>query len=132
MVERLKPFAGTKFDIGHSKYGREEWDFLWLFEPLPAAAGWLFLDWVPGSLPHPGVFRKVNWTMKPHVYGTANVSNVVIELSPENRKKLLPAATALAEALSAVGIDAGIGADQPINWVSTTADAIHILVGPKE
>jgi hypothetical protein len=80
IVEKLKPFAGTKFDIGHASNGREQWDLLWVLEPLFAKAEWMFVDWVPGPLPHPGVFPKLNWTMQRRVYGVANVSNVSIEL----------------------------------------------------
>lgn len=131
IVDKISPFAGTKFDVAHSKYGREEWDFLWWLEEIPAKASWVFVNWNPGPLPHPGTFPKRNWTMQPHMYGVSNVSNVVIELSPEGRDALLPAATAFAEALNEAGIEAAV-ALPGINWISATKDAIHILVGPKE
>lgn len=78
IITKLSPFKGTKFDVAHSERGREEWDFVWWLEEMPAKAGWVFVDWNPGPLPHPGNFRKLNWTMRRHVYGVANVSNVVI------------------------------------------------------
>jgi hypothetical protein len=132
IIAKISPFAGTKFDIGHSKRGREEWDFLWQFEEVPAKAGWEFVEWAPNPNPHPsGVFRKYNWTGQLRVYGEANVSNVVIELEPENRDRLLPAATALVDALNEIGISASV-AQVRINEISATRDAIHILVGPKE
>jgi hypothetical protein len=126
LIEQLTPFSGTKFDIAHAPVGREQWDFLWQLEPIFQKAGWTFVDWVG-----PKVFGKLNWTMTPHQYGIANVSNVDIELSPENRDKLLPAAQALADALNSIGIAATVQ-PQPISGVSTTTDAIHILVGAKE
>lgn len=131
IVEKLKPFAGTKFDIGHAASGREQWDFLWQLEPLFSKAGWIFVDWNPGPLPHGGVFGKVNWTMQRHVYGVANVLNVSIELSPESREQLLPAANAVVEALNSAGI-AAVVERHPISGVSITNDAIHILVGEKQ
>jgi hypothetical protein len=79
-VERIAPFRGTKFDIGHAREGREQWDFLWDLEPLLDKAGWVFIDWQG-----PQMFPKLNWTMKPHWYGIANVLNVAIELDPERR-----------------------------------------------
>lgn len=136
LIEKIKPFAGTKFDIGHAASGREQWDFLWVLEPLFSQAGWIFVDWNPGPLPlpgqsRPGVFGKLNWTMQQHVYGVANVSNVSIELSPEFRDKLLPAANALASALKEIGIATTVE-DHPISGVSATKDAIHFLVGERE
>jgi hypothetical protein len=69
--------------------------------------------------------------MQYHLYGEANVSNLDIELSPEKREKLLPAAQALAEALNEIGIATTI---QPvvISGSSLNADAIHILVGERQ
>jgi hypothetical protein len=131
ILEKLAPFTGTKFAVGHIEFGREHCDFLWVLEEILAKAGWAFVDWFPGTLPHPGVFRKTNWTMQRHTYGVANVSNVVLELEPANREALLPAAKALADALNEIGIRAALP-EVHINPVSMTKNAIHILVGPKE
>ncbi len=128
IVEKLSPFAGTKFDIGHAPRGREQWDFLWQLEPVFARAGWIFVDWDGQKF---SAFGKPNWTMQIRQYGYANVSNAAIELTPENRETLLPAAQALVEALDGVGIIARIE-PHPISGVSNTADAIHFLVGNKE
>jgi hypothetical protein len=123
IVEAIKSFSGTQFDIGHAPVGREQWDFLWQLEPVFPKAGWVFVDWKG-----PQVFAKLNWTMTPHWYGVANVLNVSIEMAPSNRDKLLPAAQALARALNAIGIVTtldGVGTD------SANDDAIHFLVGEK-
>jgi hypothetical protein len=69
--------------------------------------------------------------MEPHTYGLANVLNVSIELNPETRGQLLPAAEALAAGLSVIGIAAQVE-DHPISGTSDNAEAIHILVGNKE
>jgi hypothetical protein len=126
VVEKLRPFGRTKFDIAHANVGREQWDFLWQLEPIFSKAGWIFADWVGLN-----VFGKINWTLQMHVYGLANVSNVSIELSPEGRDKLLPAANALVEALNEIGIVTRLE-EPPISGVSGTTDAIHVLVGAKE
>ena len=125
IIASLKPFAGTKFDIGHAPSGREQWDFLWLLEPVFPKADWVFVNWEG-----PQKFSKLNWTMEWHWYGVANVLNVSIELTPEHRSKLLPAAEALAKVLNDIGIAAEVE-DHPISGTSATADAIHILVREK-
>jgi hypothetical protein len=73
-VDAIAPFKGTKFDMGHAPVAREQWDFAWQLEPLMAKAGWEFVEWSGGNN-----FPKLNWTMKPHLYGVANVTNVSIE-----------------------------------------------------
>ena len=124
-IEKIKPFAGTKFDIGHAPDGREQWDFLWDVEPEFQKAGWVFVDWRG-----PQVFGKLNWTMQQHLYGVANVLNVSVEMSPESRDKLLAAAEALAAVLNGIGIAATV---EPFIVSSTSAntDALHFLVGEK-
>jgi hypothetical protein len=124
-IEKLKPFAGTKFDIGHARIGREHWDLLWRLEPLFPQADWVFVNWVGD-----GFFGKIPWTMVGRIYGEANVSNISIELSPENRERLLPAATALADVLNEIGLAAQVE-PQLIASRSQTTDAIHVLVGDR-
>ena len=68
--------------------------------------------------------------MQPHWYGFANVLNVSIEMHPDHREALLPAAEALCKALNEIGITASV-AEKLIGAISTTADAIHVLVGEK-
>ena len=89
-------------------------------------AGWVFVDWKG-----PKAFEKLNWTMQPHVYGVANASNVSIELNPEYRERLMPAANAIATALNDVGIDAVVEGGI-VGSSSGNIDAIHVLVGAKE
>jgi len=126
IVEKIEQFRDTKFDVGHNPIGREQWDLAWQLEPIFPKAGWIFIDWIGGK-----TFSKLNWTMTPHTYGVANVSNISIELTPEYREKLLPAANALADALNGIGIAATVEAN-PISGASTTPDAVHLLIGAKE
>jgi len=126
IVEKIRPFAETTYVVGHAPVGREQWDFAWVLEPLISSAEWFPRDWIGGQ-----TFRKVNWTGQAHTYGVANVSNVTIELNPQHRDALLPAANALVDALNAVGIAAKVE-DHPISGTSMTTDAIHLLIGAKE
>ena len=66
--------------------------------------------------------------MNPHKYGIANVENVTIELAPESREQLMPAATALANAFKQIGIDATVTGK---NNSSTNAGVIDLLLGAK-
>ena len=122
LTEKIKPFAGTKFDVGHPRVDREVWDFLWRLEPAIAAAGWVQIDWIGGA-----VFKKNAWPGDPW-YGEMGVNNVSIEVRPESRAKLMPAAEALSAALEAIGIKATTGDN---NNSSQNDDAIHLIVGPK-
>lgn len=127
ITEKIAPFQGTNFVVGHAPLSaREQWDLAWQLEPLIAGAGWFPKDWIGGN-----TFQKRNWTGVSHWYGVANVSNVVIELTPQFRDARLPAATALVEALNAVGITAKVE-DHPISGTSMIHDAIHLLIGAKE
>jgi hypothetical protein len=128
MIEKLKPFAGTKYDIGHPRENaREVWDFMWNFEQVLIDAGWDHIDWEGGI-----IFQKGgDWPGSPrkYWYGEANVSNVSIEVRPQHRDTLMPAANALANAFNVVGITA-------VTWDNNNAsineDVVHILVGRKE
>ena len=80
-MDAIKPFAGTKFDMGHAPVGREQWDFAWQLEPLMSQAGWLCVEWTSAT----GRFSKLNWTMNPHRYGVANVENAQNNSHPLTR-----------------------------------------------
>jgi hypothetical protein len=128
-VEKLKPFAGTKVDIGHGPDGfREQLDFIWRLEPCFINAGWTFMEWDV----EPRMQRWPAWgtPRRPHWYGIATVLNVTIELNPESREKLLPVAQALTDALNDIGITTTIEA-RPISSRSRNMDTIHFLVGEK-
>ena len=122
LIEKIRPFAGTKFDVGHGLDDREQMDFMWRLEPAISKAGWVQIDWVGGD-----TFTKPGWTGN-HTYGRTAVTNVSIEVHPQTRDKLMAAAKALADALNGIGIQA-VASD--FNNTSVNADAIHVLVGIK-
>ena len=124
-VESIKPFAGTRFDVGHGPEGaREQWDFLWDLEPLFDKAGWVHIDWLGGRM-----FKKNNWPGA-HWYGLSNVIGVSIEVSADSRQELLPAAKALADTLNNIGIAASVE-DPNVSSTSANVDTIHFMVGEK-
>lgn len=122
IVAKLKPFAGTKIDIGHATENREVLDFLWRLEPVFEEAGWVHVDWVGGQM-----FKKNNWPGD-HWYGVASVSDISVEVRPAFRDTLMPAADALADALRSIGI----AVHNDNNNSSRNDDAIHFLVGAKQ
>ena len=122
IAKKIAPHAPTKFDVGHDMVDREQWDFLWVLEPVISGAGWDHIDWVGGQ-----VFKKGGWPGD-RFYGVMGVINVSVEIHPQSRAGLLPAAEALAQALNEVGITASVGT---FNNSSVNADAVHLLVGPK-
>lgn len=124
LVAAIAPFKGTKFDMGHAPVGREQWDFAWQLEPLMAQAGWEFVEWSSGNN-----FGKLNWTMKPHLYGVANVSNVSVELEERSGAELFAAAAALVASFKNMGIEAV--ATRSIND-SPNKYIVHLLIGDKQ
>jgi hypothetical protein len=121
-VASIAPFKGTKFDMGHAPVAREQWDFAWQLEPLMAQAGWEFVEWSSGNK-----FEKLNWTMVPHSYGVANVTNVSVELEEKSGPEFI-AATALVAAFKKIGIEA-ITAKS--NNGSPNKFIVHLLIGEK-
>jgi len=122
ITERLKPFAGTKFDSGLAANSGEVADFWWDLEPVITAAGWLHLPWNPLS-----VGMLVYQGLRP-VSGSVGASNVEIHIRPEERATLGPAGAALISVLNEIGIEA---MDIGFNSHSANPEAIHIHIGDK-
>jgi chromosome segregation ATPase len=121
ITEKLKPFPNTQFDTGLSPNDGEQADFLWLLEPDITAAGWVHVPWVgPGGVVTQGPTRPPS--------GSVGATGVSIHLHPEQRERLLPAASALISALQDVGIAASDGG---FNTHNNTPSAIHVLIGRK-
>jgi hypothetical protein len=125
-VAVIEQFKGTRFDMGHAPVGREQWDFAWNLEPLMAQAGWVFAEWMSDEK---HCFPKLNWTMLPHQYGIANVSNVSVETDDHSGAEIVMAAAALVVAFKTIGIEA----------IATRSDngspnrgIVHLLIGEKQ
>jgi metacaspase-1 len=121
ITDKLKLFAGIRFDTGLPPGDGEAADFLWDLQPILIAAGWEHINWTGGALLiRQGPDRPVS--------GSVGAVNVEIHLHPSFRNALLPAATALISALNETGLAA---IDARFNTHSETANAIHLLIGPK-
>jgi hypothetical protein len=135
IAEKLKPFAGTKFDTGLAGNSGEQADFLWRLEMaltnLPPPENRLNADWMEISwgFNRVGVGAQALQRGTRPVSGSVAAQNVEIHLHPEYRAKLLPAATALISALNDVGI---VAKEVGFNAHSSNDDAIHVLIGEKQ
>ena len=135
IAEKLKPFAGTKFDTGLAGSSGEQADFLWRLEMaltnLPPPENRLNADWIeiPWGFNRVGVGAQALHRGTRPVSGSVAAQNVEIHLHPEYRAKLLPAATALISALNDVGI---VAKEAGFNTHSSNDDAIHVLIGEKQ
>jgi hypothetical protein len=120
---RLRPFAGTQFDVGFGNGDGEQADFIWDLEEVLATVGWTQLGW--------GVHAQgaivINRNLRP-LAASVGAQNVEVQIEPTHRLVKLAAVQALVDALTEIGIEAR---ETTYNSVSTNAQAIHILVGPK-
>jgi hypothetical protein len=98
VAEKLKPFAGTKFDTGLAGSSGEQADFLWALEtaltnlPPPENrpnAGWIEIPW---GFDRVGVGASALRRGTRPISGPVAAQNVEIHLSPAFRPQLLAAA----------------------------------------
>jgi hypothetical protein len=120
IAEKLKPFAGAAYDTGMGPKGDPE--SLYILRSIHAAlllANWNHIAWTGGGETY------TEPEMPP--IGLTTVTNVIVDVHPDRWEKLGPAATALAAALAAEGIDAIADSKS----TSVNSDAIHIRIGRK-
>lgn len=120
LADKMKPFAGTQFDVALNP-DTETRTLLLQLEDALAAAGWQELDWAGAK---PTLTRD-----KHHLAGVVGLSGVVIQMRADRVAKLKPAADALAAALQLEGISASAELGQGVK--DDNAAALHILVGNK-
>lgn len=125
IVENLKQFSGTEYDIAISSSDPEILDFVFLVEVALSMAEWAELDW-QGPLDATCLVREG----MPLVRLGASVTNVVIGVHVNQPTKLWECALILSDAL-AEGIDSMARRHIPHAMSSTNANAIHILIGRK-
>jgi hypothetical protein len=120
MTAKLKKFAGTSFDVAIGPMGDPE--PLYLARAIHSAltlAGWGQVAWVDGGL---------SYTEPPmQAIGITLVTNVIVDVHPDHWKKFGAAASELAMALAAAGVDA-IADSKP---TSRQTEAVHIRIGRK-
>ena len=120
IADKLRSFAGTTYDAGIGPMGDPE--PLYLLKAIAASlarAGWIQVPWTGNS---------ETYTEPPLApVGLTMVTNVIVDVHPDQWSKLGRAATALAEALKAEGIDAI--ADSKSTTIHN--DLIHLRIGRK-
>jgi hypothetical protein len=130
LVERLKPFPGTKFEIGLDLGSSEQNALAFDLETVLAArSGWTHVDWNAGFTIPLWIFGAGSGISRPR-WAPVIARNVEIHVPHEYREQLDPAAKALISALNDIGIvaaDAGPG-----GVVSQNEDVIHIWIGDRQ
>ena len=122
IASKLKPFSGTQFDVAIT-VAPEPQDFLPTVEGVLEMAEWTELDWTQSNTV---VFMRP----PPHrAVGIFTLTGVAVQVHKEQVDKLWGAATALAEALKAEGVDAR--AEPRVIPPNDNNNAIHILIGEK-
>jgi hypothetical protein len=124
IVDKLKMFSGTKYDITISDADPEILDFVFLVEIALSTAEWTELDWQ-------GTADCLIREGAPLVRLGVSVANVMIGVHVSQPPKLWECALALSDALIAEDIDATARRLVPHKMSSTNANAIHILIGRK-
>jgi hypothetical protein len=120
IAAKLKAFVGILYDGGIGPKGDPE--PLYIFRSIHSAlssAGWTQIAWTGGE----ETYTEAG--MSP--IGLTMVTNVIVDVHPDQWEKLGAAATALAAALSEEGIDA-IADSKP---TTIKGNAIHIRIGRK-
>jgi hypothetical protein len=119
IIEKMRPFAGTTFDLGSNNDKEPLATAELIQEPLDAA-GWKFLDWSGTQTLTRSDGRQVGITVD---------TGVVIGFEKAHESQLSPIAKALADALSHENISAAAKfTDYIPNNNHTT---IHVIVGTK-
>jgi hypothetical protein len=118
--EKLKPFAGAKYDAGIGPMGDPE--PLYLLRSIHSAlsaAGWEQVAWTGGG---------ATYTEAPILdVGLTMVTNVMVDVHPKYWAQLGTAASALADALNAEGI----AATEDSKPTTIHTEMIHLRIGRK-
>jgi hypothetical protein len=128
IVEKLKPFAGTKFDTGLDLSSAEQAAFLQAFMPILASSHWLRVSWSGGNTIPLWIFNAGGGGGGNVGSAPVTATNVEIHVFAGYHDQLGPAADALISALNGIGI---VTTDAGPNAVSINKDAIHIWIGDK-
>jgi hypothetical protein len=126
IVDKLKPFSGTEYDIAVNSIDPEVLNFVFIVELILSTAGLTELNW-QGPLTAQVLTREG----RPFINLSASVTNVMIGVHVNQPPKHFECALALSDALMAEGIDATAKWLTPGPGSSTNANAIHIFIGRK-
>jgi hypothetical protein len=124
--EKMKPFAGTKFDVAITPGSIEPENFSVSVERALVAVGWVELDWTQTEFG----FLLDRSTMKMPKAGSIPTASAIVALAhPNDPPEVWSAAQALARALDEAGFAAGAG--NTMTTKSTNAATVHLIVGEK-
>jgi hypothetical protein len=124
IVDKLKPFSGTEYDIAISEADPEILTLVFIVELVLSTAGWTELNWQGAG---EGFIREG----RPIIRLGASVINIIVGVHVSQPPKLWECALALSDALMAEDIDATPARHIPHAMSSTNANAIHVLIGRK-
>lgn len=123
MAEKLQPFAGTKFDMAITPGDAQAGDLLAGIEYTAVRGDWREVAWKGRS---PTVFHREGF---PSI-GSVTLEGVVVQVHPNERSLLGPAAAALVDLLQDLGIESRLDIGSALGG-SSNAQTIHIMVGKK-
>jgi hypothetical protein len=126
IVDKLKQFSGTEYDITVSSIDPEILDFVLTLELVLSTAEWVELDWKGNAE------KLIRGGKQPLIREGVSVTNVVIGVQLDQPPKLFEFALALSDALEAEGVTATAKRLIRHEMSSTNANAIHIMVGRKQ
>jgi hypothetical protein len=126
IVDKLKQFSGTEYDITISEYEPEILDFVLTLELVLSTAGWTELDWKGTGE------ALIRGGEKALIREGVAVTNVLIGVQTDQPPELFKFALALSDALEAEGVTATAGKHIRHEMSSTNANAIHIMIGRKQ
>jgi hypothetical protein len=124
IVDKLKQFSGTEYDITVSDGDPEILNFVFAVELALSTAGWTELNWQ-------GSGEVLIREGQPHIRLGASVTNVLIGVHVSQPLKLWEYAQALSDALMAEEVEATVGRHIPHVTSSANINAIHIFIGRK-
>jgi hypothetical protein len=122
LMERLRPFAGTEYDMGVQQGDPEAGDLSGAIEFILKEAGWQQVGWR-------GMTIVAKREGNPHDLGIVSLVGVHIQMHPQARSKLEQIALSLRDSLLAVGILAMVS--ERLSVQNENATALHVLVGKK-
>ncbi len=126
ITEKIKPFSGTKFDVGLQTGDPEAQNLLLQIEDALNMAKLDEIDW--NNDDSNGIDIKFS-RPNGHAAGLISMTGVIIQVHPEKIDELKESVQAIASALNAENINcrAELGLGVP----NTNKNAIHILIGKK-
>jgi hypothetical protein len=121
IAEKLRPFAGQKFDVGINSGDPEAISLAEIIENILAKAGWEQIDWKGGDVVYSRPERRQ--------LGMISMAGVFIQIEQDKAQEFEAPAVMLAGSLNLEGIASKAEAGQV--RTADNKDVIHVMVGRK-